>query len=74
MRKVIVKVQLPIAGDRAALIYDETREFYVIVGDPERFEEITRAQAGELKAYWYAELDDAEKTFKLVERAQEQDW
>lgn len=76
MSRRIVKVQLPVAGTGppSILIYDEDRGFEVIVSDPESFANISTAQEGALKAYWYAEVDDALRTFKLTERAPEQDW
>ena len=74
MESRIVKVQLPIGGNQAILIYDESREFCVIVDEPGSFENISHGQAGELKAYWHADLDFTLLTFKLKERAPEQEW
>lgn len=76
MSRRIVKVQVPVyqTGEPAILIYDESRDFYVIVEDPASFANIVAAQTGALKAYWYAEIDDADHTFKLTERAPDQEW
>ena len=74
MTRQIVKVQLPIGGNQAILLYDESRELFVIVDDPEDFASISEVQGGELKAYWYADVDYEAKTFKLIERAPEQEW
>ena len=75
MESRIVKVQLPVAGNqKAILIYDESREFFVIVEDPDSFENISQSQDGALKAYWHADLDFALLTFKLKGRAPEQEW
>jgi hypothetical protein len=76
MSRRIVKVQLPVAGTGppAILIYDEDRKFEVMVMEPVSFENILIAQGSDLKAYWFAEIDDALRTFKLTERAPEQDW
>lgn len=74
MDRVIVKVQLPIYGQEGALIYDEGREFLVLVDDPDSFENIALGQDGALIAYWHADIDYKLRTFKLVSRAPEQDW
>ncbi len=76
MSRRIVKVQVPVAtnAEPAILIYDEAREFEVLVTDPASFAEIVAAQAGALKAYWHAEIDDASHTFELAERAPDQAW
>ncbi len=75
MESRIVKVQLPVAGTKPAiLIYDESREFCVIVEDPDSFDNISQSQDGALRAYWHADLDFALLTFHLKERAPEQEW
>ncbi len=74
MDRVIVKVQLPISGQEGALIYDESRDFLVLVDDAEHFESISLGQDGALKAYWHADIDYKLRTFELVGRAPEQDW
>lgn len=76
MTRRIVKVQTPIAGmgEPAILIYDESRDFEVMVTEPGSFAEIVLAQRGALKAYWHAEIDFTLRTFKLIEMAPEQEW
>lgn len=76
MSRRIVKVQIPIGGtgEPSILIYDESRDFHVLVEDPASIANIVMAQTGALKAYWYAEINDAERTFKLTERAPDQEW
>ena len=75
MSRRIVKVQLPVysTAEPTILIYDEDRGFEVFVTGPD-VATISTAQHGDPKAYWYAEIDDAARTFKLTERAPEQDW
>ncbi len=74
MDRVIVKVQLPISGREGALIYDEGRDFLVLVDDLDSYENISLGQDGALKAYWHADVDYTLRTFKLVELAPDQDW
>lgn len=75
MRRAIVKVQLPIGGNtQAVLVYDEERTFLAMVEEGKRFRSISKAQDQNPKAFWHADIDDEQQTFKLVGRAPDQNW